>query len=226
MANRRLRMRQIRDILRLQWSVGLSMRSIAQSLGVGYGTVHDVLHRAAAADLRWPLPAELDDGELEGLLYQGHQGRPRRRPDPDWAVVDMELRRKGVTLELLWLEYKQAHPAEGYQYSQFCFHYRQWRQAQNVVLRQSYRGGEKMFVDYAGRRSRSSIWRRARSSPPICSSRRQQLHLLGGARSADLGALDSGPHACPRVLSRRPRSHRTRQHQDRGAECVLVRART
>ena len=150
MANRRLRMRQIRDILRLQWSVGLSMRSIAQSLGVGYGTVHDVLHRAAAADLRWPLPAELDDGELEGLLYQGHQGRPRRRPDPDWAVVDMELRRKGVTLELLWLEYKQAHPAEGYQYSQFCFHYRQWRQAQNVVLRQSYRGGEKMFVDYAG----------------------------------------------------------------------------
>ena len=143
-------MRQIRDILRLQWSVGLSMRSIAQSLGVGYGTVHDVLHRAAAADLRWPLPAELDDGELEGLLYQGHQGRPRRRPDPDWAVVDMELRRKGVTLELLWLEYKQAHPAEGYQYSQFCFHYRQWRQAQNVVLRQSYRGGEKMFVDYAG----------------------------------------------------------------------------
>jgi transposase len=143
-------MRQIRDILRLQWSLGLSMRSIAHSLGIGYGTVHDVLQRAAAAELGWPLPAELDDGDLERLLYQGHQGRPRRRPDPDWVAVDLELRRKGVTLELLWLEYKQAHPIDGYQYSQFCFHYRQWRQAQNVVLRQSYRGGEKMFVDYAG----------------------------------------------------------------------------
>jgi transposase len=143
-------MRQIRDILRLQWWQGLSMRSIARSLGVSYGSVHDVLQRADAAGLRWPLPTEMDDEALEQLLYRGNQGRPRHRPDPDWAVVDTELRRKGVTRELLWLEYKQAHPADGYQYAQFCVHYNRWRQTQDVVLRQPYRAGEKMFVDYAG----------------------------------------------------------------------------
>jgi len=143
-------MRQIKDILRLQWSQGLSMRSIARSLGVGYGSVQEVLHRATAAGLRWPLPAELDDAALEQLLYRGNQGRPRCRPEPDWTVVDTELRRKGVTRELLWLEYKQAHPNDGLQYAQFCAHYKQWRKTQDVVLRQSYRAGEKMFVDYAG----------------------------------------------------------------------------
>ncbi len=92
----------------------------------------------------------MDDEALARLLYQGNQGRPRSRPEPDWATIDRELRRKGVTRELLWLEYKQAHPVDGLQYAQFCAHYRQWRQTQDVVLRQPYRAGEKMFVDYAG----------------------------------------------------------------------------
>jgi len=143
-------MRQIKDILRLHWSQGLSMRSIARSLGVGYGSVHDVLQRAAAAGLGWPLPAEWDDEALAQQFYRGNQGRPRRRAEPDWTVVDTELRRKGVTRELLWLEYKQAHPDDGLQYTQFCVHYKRWRQTQDVVLRQPYRAGEKMFVDYAG----------------------------------------------------------------------------
>jgi transposase len=143
-------MRQIKSILQLHWSQGLSMRSIARSLGVAYGSVHEVLQRAEAAGLRWPLPETLDDEALAGLLYQGNQGRPRRRPEPEWATVDTELRRKGVTRELLWLEYKQAHPVDGLQYAQYCEHYRQWRQTQDIVLRQPYRAGEKMFVDYAG----------------------------------------------------------------------------
>jgi transposase len=97
------------------------------------------------------LPAELDDEALRQLLYRGNQGRPRRRVEPDWAVVDTELRQqKAVTLQLLWLEYKQAHPDDGLQYTQFCVSYRQWRRTQDVVLRQVYRAGEKMFVDYAG----------------------------------------------------------------------------
>ena len=150
MANRRLAMRQIKSILQLHWSQGLSMRSIAQSLGVSYGSVQEVLHRTEAAGLRWPLPEEVDDEVLARRLYPGNQGRPRCRPEPDWATVDRELRRKGVTRELLWLEYKQASPADGLQYTQFCQHYRQWRQRQDLVLRQPYRGGEKMFVDYAG----------------------------------------------------------------------------
>jgi transposase len=144
-------MRHIRDILRLQWSQGRSMRSIARSLGVGYASVHEVLHRATAAGLRWPLPADMDDDALGQVLYRGNQGRPRRRAEPDWIVVDTELRqRKAVTLQLLWLEYKQAHPDDGLQYTQYCVRYRQWRRTQDVVLRQTYRAGEKMFVDYAG----------------------------------------------------------------------------
>lgn len=142
-------MRQIREILRLHWSQGLSMRSIAQSLGVSYGSVHEVVRRATAAALPWPLPPGLDDEALARALYAGNQGRPRVRPEPDWLVVNRELRRKGVTLQLLWLEYKQTHP-EGLQYTQFCQHFARWQATQDVVLRQTYRAGEKMFVDYAG----------------------------------------------------------------------------
>src|SRR5690606_31121695 len=99
--------------------------------------------------LSWPLPEDLDDAALEALLYPGNpQGRPRR-PEPDWGWVHTELRRKGVTLQLLWVEYKRGHP-DGYQYSRFCERYRQWRQKLDVVMRQDHRAGEKMFVDVAG----------------------------------------------------------------------------
>jgi transposase len=143
-------MRQIRDILRLYFEQRLSMRQIAQSTGVGLASVSDRIHRAEAAGLQWPVAAELDDGGLEHLLYPSVQGRPVVvRPEPDWAVVDAELRRKGVTLELLWIEYKRAQP-DGYQYSWFCERYHRWKQRVDPVLRQTYRAGEKLFVDYAG----------------------------------------------------------------------------
>ena len=77
MAHWRLAMRQIKDILRLHWSQGLSIRSIARSLGVGYGSVHDVLQRAAAAGLGWSLPAALDDEALAQQLYRWRRS-PRR----------------------------------------------------------------------------------------------------------------------------------------------------
>lgn len=142
-------MRKIREVLRLHWGLGLSMRQSARSLSVACSSVSDLVQRAKAAGLGWPLPDALDEAELERALYRGNQGRPRRRPEPDWAGLDIELRRKGVTLELLWIEYKREHP-NGYQYASFCAHYRRWRQRQDVVLRQPYRAGEKLFVDYAG----------------------------------------------------------------------------
>ncbi len=142
-------MRKIKDILRLHTEQRLSIRQIARSLSVAYSSVSDLLHRAQAAGFTWPVPAEMDDGDLERVLYRGNQGRPRSRPEPDWQWIDTELRHKGVTLELLWLEYKRTQP-DGYQYAQFCVHYRRWRQRIDVVLRQPYRAGEKLFVDYAG----------------------------------------------------------------------------
>ena len=142
-------MRHIREVLRLH-QAGQSDRTIGRSLGIHHSTVGDVLKRATAAALSWPL-AGLSDAELERRLYPGNQGRPRTRPEPDWPRIHQDLRTtKGMTLELAWLEYQREHPQEALQYSQFCVHYHRWRKRLDVALRQSHRPGDKAFVDYAG----------------------------------------------------------------------------
>lgn len=143
-------MRKIRDILRLKWELGLGLREIARSVSASHSTVLGLIHRAGAAGLTWPLPDDWDDAKLEALLYSGDPGQEKQRPEPDWDQIHRELRRKGVTLQLLWLEYKQAHPSDGYQYSQFCSHYHAWCGKLDVVLRQTYPPGEYMEVDYVG----------------------------------------------------------------------------
>src|SRR5579883_2493952 len=145
MARRRLPMRKVREILRLHTAHHLTGRQIAHSLGLSHSTVMGVLHRAEALGLTWPLPEELDDATLEGRLYPP----TRARPEPVWEEIHRELRRKGVTLRLLWQEYRHAYP-DGYQYSRFCERYRRWERHLDVVLRQPYRAGEKLFVDWAG----------------------------------------------------------------------------
>jgi transposase len=142
-------MRKVRDILRLHTDHHLTGRQIAQSLELSHSTVMGVLHRAALLGLTWPLPEELDEATLEGRLYPPNPGRWRVRPEPVWEEIHRELRRKGVTLGLLWQEYRRDHP-DGYQYSRFCERYRRWELHLDVVLRQPYRAGEKMFVDWAG----------------------------------------------------------------------------
>lgn len=149
MPRERLSMRTIKEILRLRWEANLPHRAIATSCRLGATTVRECLLRAQAAGLSWPLPAEMDDEQLERLLYPPAPTSAERRPMPDWAAVHQELRRKGVTLGLLWQEYKQAHP-DGYQYSQFCDLYRRFESTLEPVLRQHYIAGEKLFVDYAG----------------------------------------------------------------------------
>jgi transposase len=143
-------MRKIREILRLRHGAGLSYAKIAVSTGVGETTVSECLSRAKAAGVSWPLPHDLDDETLEALLYQPG-GRPATKhpPRPDYALVHAELRKKSVTLQLLWQEYKQAHP-DGYQYSAFCFHYKEFKKTIEYSFRNTYKAGEKLFVDYAG----------------------------------------------------------------------------
>ncbi|HSB52832.1 MAG TPA: IS21 family transposase [Gemmatimonadales bacterium] len=154
MAAERLSMRTIREILRLKWDCQRSNREIAQSCHIARSSVAECLARATATGLTWPLPPECDDGTLEARLYR-RAGRPPGppRPLPDWATLHQELRSPGVTLQLLWQEYKAGDPA-GLQYSQFCVHYRQWARTLDICLRQEHRAGEKLFLDYAGQ----SLW--------------------------------------------------------------------
>ena len=151
MPAKRLSMRKIKEVLRLKWSKRLSNRRIASSCGIARPTVSEYLRRAESAGLTWPLPASLDDTRLERLLFPPPPHLPAPVCGiPDWARAHQELKQKGVTLFLLWQEYRAAHP-DGYQYSWFCERYRAWRGKLDVVMRQDHRAGEKLFVDYAGK---------------------------------------------------------------------------
>ena len=136
-------MRKIREILRLCRGEGLSHRKAAASVKASPATVSDTLGRAKVAGVGWPLPEGLDDAQLEALLYPPPALSGEPRAVPDWDRVHRELRRKGVTLQLLWQEYKEAHPEDGYQYSRFCELYRRYSAQVDLVLRQPYRAGEK-----------------------------------------------------------------------------------
>jgi transposase len=150
MAQERLSMRKIQEVLRLKWDCKLSNRAVARSCNVGYGTVCDYIQRAKAAGLSWPLPDGLGEDQLYRLLFPD-SSRPHRvdRPAPDWSIIHTELRRKGVTLRLLWLEYRELH-LDGYGYSQFCEHYSRWVGRLKPSMRFNHTAGEKCFVDYAG----------------------------------------------------------------------------
>lgn len=149
MPGARLSMRKTREILRLRWADKRSLREVGLACGVGSTTVHDVLARAKAAGLTWPLADDLDDAALEAKLYAPPEAG-RERPLPDFAAIYREMKRRGVTLELLWQEYRAEHPNDGYGYSRFCDLYREWRGQLDVVMRQEHRAGEKLFVDWAG----------------------------------------------------------------------------
>jgi transposase len=153
MPARRLSMRKIKEVLRLKYGLGLKNREIARSCSIPRSSVANYLIRAKQAGIcSWPLSPDLEEEALENLLFPPTEVKVERPRCvlPDFAWMHEQLRRhKHVTLQLLWEEYKQAHP-DGYQYSQFCEHYRRWACKIDVVLRQEYRAGEKMFVDHAG----------------------------------------------------------------------------
>ena len=149
MANSRLSMRKIVDVLRLHFDGGRSQREISRSLNCSPTTVGEILRRAKLAGLSWPLPAEESEAGLEARLYPPAAHSHQSRPEPDWPAVHTALRKKGVTLELLWQEYQATYP-DGYRYSGFCEHYRRWQGKLAVTLRQTHAPGDKLFVDYAG----------------------------------------------------------------------------
>ena len=151
MGAKRLSMRQLREILRFKYEQELSHRAIARACRVGVGTVSEYVRRAAEAGLEWPLPEDLDDAALEARLFPHAGPGSRERVPPDLERIHQELKRAGVTLHLLWEEYREAHP-EGYAYSQFCEICRRWAQKLKPSMRQVHRAGEKAFIDFSGKR--------------------------------------------------------------------------
>lgn len=145
-------MRKFKELMRLKFEAKLTHRQIARSLGMGAGTVSRYVHQLQAVGLSWPLEPVLSDADIERRLFPEPSVHPRAtKVAPDYGAVHQELKRKGVTLALLWEEYhEQVGPARAYRYSQFCERYRRWRRRLKRSMRQTHRAGEKLFVDYAG----------------------------------------------------------------------------
>ena len=149
MATERLPMRKIREILRLRRQQGLSVREAARALDISVGVVSKTASRADKAGVTWEVAEALNDVELEERLYGRAAGPADDRPRPDPVYIHTELRRPGVTLELLHLEYLEQHPT-GLRYTAFCDVYRKWLAKASVVMRQQHKAGEKCFVDFSG----------------------------------------------------------------------------
>jgi len=151
MAKPRLSMRKIKEVLRLSYQLGLSDRQVAQSANVSRSTVKEYRVRAERAGMTWPVAENLTEEQLTERLFPPKPldaSAHRALPDFDYIYRELKAHKKfNLTLDLLWREYKEQHP-DGYQYSQFCELYRQWRKKLDYSMRQDHRGGEKLFVDY------------------------------------------------------------------------------
>ena len=146
----RMDIRMIKDILRLKHSGGFSHEAIARSLSISKGVVAKYLSLAGAAGLDWQATVELDEAALERRLL-GRSAASTRVVEADFARVHVELRRKGVTLMLLWQEYRAAFEGRRtWAYTQFCEHYKAFAKTLKRSMRQHRRAGEKLFIDYAG----------------------------------------------------------------------------
>ena len=144
-------MRNIREILRLRLEARLSIRQISASTKSSVGAIQKLLKEAERQELTWPLSDDIDDAQLAALFYPGADTtRSGRYQIPDWSAVHQQLKRKGMTKQLLWEEYTQEHPTRCYSYSQYCDRYARWAKRQKRSMRQVHKAGEKAFIDYAG----------------------------------------------------------------------------
>lgn len=153
MTARPITMRKLKELMRLKCEARLTHRQIARSLGISPGTVSTYAQKVAEAGLGWPLPEGLSEEALESQLFNAPawRGRSGAKCEPDFPTVHQALKRKGVTLQLLWEEYREGLTLEqAYSYAQLCARYRRWKRRLKRSMRQVHRAGEKLFVDYAG----------------------------------------------------------------------------
>jgi transposase len=149
MSRRKEPMRKIKEVLRLAYLDALSERQIARGANMKKTTVHEYLERARQSSLTWADVKALDDDAIGGLLFPEGEAPARSKALPDFPRIHTELRRKHVTLQLLWEEYRWQHP-QGYGYSRFCELYQNFRGTVDLSMRQTHIAGDKVFVDYSG----------------------------------------------------------------------------
>lgn len=147
MPTEKLSMRKIKEVLKLHHE-NLSNREIARRLRIGAGSVSRYLARAKAIKLGWPLSDEWTEDKLYSMLFP-ERSKSALSSLPDFGKIHNELKRKGVTLMLLWYEYQEQNPG-GYSYSRYCELYRGFAGKLNPSMRITHRAGEKLFVDYSG----------------------------------------------------------------------------
>lgn len=147
----RISMRKLKEVLRLRFGAQLSFPQIAASLKMSAGAAHKIIKSAEAAGLNWDLVAALEDAEVEKIIY-GHLAGVAESAfeELDYSTIYQELKRKGVSLRLLWEEYQAVYGERAYSYTQYCYHYQQWKAKLKLSMRQQHRAGEKLFVDYSG----------------------------------------------------------------------------
>lgn len=149
----RVTMSKIRHTLQLLHGGTLSTRQIGAALGISKSTVSEIASYARVAGVAgvdWALAQTLSDQELQARLYKPPVPRASRHLEPDHAHIHRELRRPGVTLQLLWEEYRLAQGEQAYKYSAFCEKYARWARHLKRSMRQVHKAGERLFVDYAG----------------------------------------------------------------------------
>ncbi len=149
MSRRKEPMRKIKEVLRLAFLDALSERQIARGSNMKKTTVHTYLQRASLASITWSDIESLDDEAIGRLLFPREETSESRKTLPNWEHIHKELRRKHVTLQLLWEEYRDAHP-DGYGYSRFCDLYKRYTGTVEVSMRQTHIAGDQVFVDYSG----------------------------------------------------------------------------
>src|SRR6516162_776961 len=221
-AQARLSMRRIREILRLQ-AEGYSEREIARSVGCARSSVQICLWRAERAGISWPVPADIDDAGLDARLYPRRPG-VEVQPPPDFEWIARELRRKHVTRRQLWREYLAQHP-EGLKYTAFCVKFRQWRRSRGVTLSLTHSPGDRLFVDYASFLHRPDHRHGAEGMAVYRRLALQRTAVRGSHPHAELAGLARRPCAGAGGLWRWPARHRSRQLHDGGEESPSLRPR-
>ena len=223
-AKRELSMRQLRHLLRLHHD-GVSAREIGRRLGVARSTIQDNLKRASAAGLKWPLPDDVSDDALERQLFgrAGTAPGQRLRVEPDWADLARELKRPGVTMMILWEEYREVHP-EGYGYSRFCDLLRGFERRLTPVMRQHHVAGERRLWTIRASGSGSPIPPPAKFATRRFSSAYSapRPHLCGGDLDATAARLDRRACGMFRFLAAR-RSCLCRKSEERRQQALVLR---